>query len=359
MRRHPEQINVSVIGFGNIGTGVVRYFHEDSGNQHNIHLKRVAVRHPDKTRAVPFSPLTTEVARDIIRDPGTDIVVELMGGVNPALDYMLDAIDRRKHVVTANKAALSKNMRVMFDAARSRQVNLGFEASVAGGIPVINIMTRLLRGERFQTLTGIVNGTTNYMLTKMDQGDDYLSALAGAQRAGFAEQDPRDDVEGYDPMYKLAILASLGFNTQVDLSRISRVGITGITRESVEYARHLITDEAPTGHVIKLLAAAKINKDNALELSVGPKFISRAKNPLATVNDEFNAITINWEWADAQTYIGRGAGERPTTSAVISNIIDTAEHIRNGTVNQLPTLTSKVTYAASAERMEDRLLTIS
>ncbi|OGE27362.1 hypothetical protein A2867_00620 [Candidatus Daviesbacteria bacterium RIFCSPHIGHO2_01_FULL_40_11] len=224
-------------------------------------------------------------------------------------------------------------MKEIFDAARSRQVSLGFEASVAGGIQVINTFNRL-RGERVNRLMGIIDGTTNYMLTRMtEEGIDFSSALGGAQEAGFAEANHILDTGGFDAQSKLAVLTSLAFNTQIDVAKIPCRGITEITPIDMDFAKE-------NGYVIKLLAIA--NKENdTVALQVTPALLQR-EHPLASVRNEFNMIYIEGEWAGPQTFYGKGAGERPTASAVITDILDVAEHIQHGTTNRLPRLDSKV-----------------
>lgn len=339
---HGRIVNVALIGFGNVGTGVVRYFQEGRGEPFNLHLKRVAVANLSKPRKIQFSPLTDNPT-DIFKDPSIDIVVELMGGVDVARKYTLDAIDGKKSVVNANKALLARHMREIFDAARSRGVNLGFEASVAGGIQIINTLSRL-RGERINSIRGIINGTTNYILTRMtDYGLSFEPALKEAQDKGYAEADPTADIQGYDAQNKLAVLASLAFNTQVDVDRILRIGITGISPVDIDFAGKYGVDEGGRGYTIKLLAIAQRHGDDVVELGVNPVIISK-DHPLASVRDAFNAVHVEGELAGAQMYYGRGAGESPTTSAVISDILAVAENIRRDTTIVLPTLDSEVTY---------------
>ncbi len=333
-------INVGLIGFGNIGTGVVRYFQKGKGETLGLHLKRVAVADLSKPRKVKFSNLTDKPS-DIFRDPSIDIVVELIGGVNPAREITLDAIDNGKSVVDGNKALLARHLKEIFDAVRSRQVNLGFEASVGGGIPIINIFNRL-RGEMIIGFSGIVNGTDNYILTKMERGWTLARALRLAQEKGYAEADPTADIEGLDAQNKLAVLASLAFNTQIDINRIPCRGITGITPIDIDFASKYGTDEEDgRGHAIKLLAIAQRHGAGAIELRVDPEIIDKNQS-LASVRDSYNAIQTEGELAGPQMYYGKGAGEKPTTSAVIADIVHVAENIRKGTQDELPTLDSKI-----------------
>lgn len=333
-------VNVGLIGFGNIGTGVVRYFQEGRGEPFNVHLRRVAVADLSKPRTVQFSPLTDKPA-DILRDPTIDIVVELMGGVDLARQYTLDAIDSRKSVVNANKALLARHMKEIFDAARSGSVNLAFEASVGGGIPIINILNRF-RGERITKVMGILNGTTNYILTQMEEGLDFETALGAAQENGFAETNHILDTGGYDTRDKLAVLASLIFNTQVDVERIACKGITDITPIDIDFAAKYGVEEGGRGYAVKLLAVAQRQKE-AVELRVGPAII-RKDHPLASARNEFNSIYLEGELAGPQTFSGKGAGTNPTTSAIISDILRVAGNIRHDVLEELPTLDSPVQY---------------
>lgn len=338
MRReaiNSRPINVGLIGFGTVGTGVVRYFNEGNADRFGVNLTRVAVRDSSKTRSVQFSSLTTNAA-DIINDPDIDIVVELMGGVGRAKDYMFDAINLGKSVVTANKAVMSRHMKELFDVARSQSVDLAFEAAVGGGIPIIETFNRY-QGDRINRVMAIINGTTNYILTRMEEGADFDPALADAQEKGFAEKPNHIlDTGGFDSRDKLAVLASLAFNTQVNVEDIPCRGIADITSVDIDFAREY-------GYAIRLLAIAQRYDDGKVELRVNPALIKR-EHPLASIRDEFNALYVESRWAGPQTFTGRGAGADPTAIAVISDILHVAENIRKGTSDELPTLDSKVKY---------------
>ncbi|MCL4365908.1 homoserine dehydrogenase [Patescibacteria group bacterium] len=344
-----KPINVGLIGMGNIGTGVVRYFQDGRGEPFNIHLKRVAVRDLSKPRAVQFSSITDNPT-DILRDPSIDIIVELMGGIDLARKFTLDAIDNGKSVVNGNKAYLARHMRELFEAARQRQVSLGFEASVGGGIQIINIFHRQ-RGETMTGFSGILNGTGNYILTKMER-KDFAKALKEAQEKGYAESDPRDDIEGYDTRNKLAVLASLAFNTQIDVSHIPCTGITGVSKIDIDFANKYGVDEGKPGYAVKLLGIAKRHGTHGVELRVQPVMVSR-DNLLAAVRNSYNAIRTEPELAGAQIHYGKGAGESPTTSAVVSDIIQVAENIRKGVQDEYPALDGKVTYV-NPDRIKQR-----
>lgn len=339
MRReaiNSRPINVGLIGFGTVGTGVVRYFNEGNADRFGVNLTRVAVHDPSKRRSVQFSSLTANAA-DIIDDPDIDIVVELMGGVGRAKDYMFDAINLGKSVVTANKAVMSRHMKELFDVARLHSVDLAFEAAVGGGIPIIETFNRY-RGDRINRVMAIINGTTNYILTKMEDGADFDPALADAQEKGFAEKPNHTlDTGGFDSRDKLAVLASLAFNAQVNVEDIPCRGITDITSVDIDFARE-------HGYAIKLLAIAQRHSDGKVELRVNPALIKR-EHPLASIRDEFNALYVESRWAGPQTFTGRGAGADPTAIAVVSDILHVAENIRKGTSDELPALDSKVKYA--------------
>lgn len=340
LSEYGRTINVGLIGFGNVGKGVVRYFSEGGGDPFNVHLKRVAVADLSKPRDPQFSAITDK-PMDIYNDRAIDIVVELIGGVDPAKNFILEALYRRKSVVTANKAVMSSYAKELFDAARSRSVDLGFEASVAGGIPIIRIL-RNLQGEEINQISGIINGTTNYMLTRMEEGMDFDTALRIAQEKGFAEADHMLDTGGFDTRDKLAILASLAFDTPIDSSKIAVQGILGVNPVDIDFAAKLGIDEGGRGYSVKLLAQATRYGD-ALDLSIAPTLVSRDK-PLASVRNEVNAVYINAELAGEQVFIGKGAGTNSTTSAVISDVLRIADNIRRGTPDKLPFLNSQLDY---------------
>lgn len=330
-----KQVNVGLIGYGNIGTGVIRYFQQGGGEPFNINLKRVAVADTSKPREEPkFSALTDNVS-DIMFDPAIDIVVELIGGITTARDYILGAMHLDKSVVTGNKAVLAKYAKEIFNTANCKWVDLGFEASVGGGIPIIRTLQGY-KGERIDRILGIVNGTTNYMLTRMaEEGLDFATALKGAQENGLAEANHILDTGGFDARDKLAVLSSLICNTQIDVEKIPCRGIIDITPADMDFAKDY-------GYAIKLLAMAN-RLGNAVELQVTPALIS-ADHPLAAARHSFNMIYLEGALSGPQTFYGKGAGMNPTTSAVISDIIRIAENIQRGTRDELPTLDSEVQY---------------
>ena len=339
MTKNKKQVNVALIGFGNIGKGVVKYFQEGRGKAFNIHLKRVAVRDVSKQR--PLKVDLTDKIDDLINDPEIDIVVELIGGLDPAKQYIVKALEKGKSVVTANKAVMARFSKELFDKAQQNSVDLAFEASVGGGIPIINTLNRY-QGEKIEKVLGVLNGTTNFILTQMEQGLDFETAVRIAQEKGFAEADHILDTGGFDTRDKLALIASLIFNAQVNPEKISTRGITDITPVDIDFADKYKVAEGGRGYAIKLLAIAE-RKNGDVVLRVDPALINR-DHPLASVRDEVNAVYVEGELAGPQTFSGRGAGTNPTSSAVVSDIIRLATNIQRGVVDELPKLNSKVTY---------------
>ena len=307
-----KSVRIAILGFGNVGQGVWKVLTRRSG--YEIEVAKILVRDINKTRDidVPKDILTTD-PEEIFDDNSIKIVVELMGGLNPAKDYMLKAIEKGKHVVTANKLVIATEGTQLFRAANKQKVMLCYEASVAGGIPVIHGLNESLTANKIEKVIGIINGTTNYILTKMTrEGMDFREALKLAQEKGFAEADPTSDVEGYDAVYKLSILSSLAFGTNVSVDSIYREGITNIEPIDIQYAGEF-------GYTIKLLAIVK-DENNSLEVRVHPAMVP-STHPIANVNDSFNAIFIKGNAVGDLVFIGRGAGDLPTGSAVVGDII--------------------------------------
>ena len=321
-------INVGLIGLGTVGSGVVEIFerHAEQFRSHtgvDIALVKCADRNPARAADLGLAPerFTTEAA-DIIRDPGIDIVVELIGGTGVAREVVLDALGAGKAVVTANKALMATHGREVMDAAAERGVDILFEASVGGGIPIINPLKHSLVSNEIQAVYGIVNGTTNYMLTRMaEDGLDYASALAEAQERGFAEADPTADVDGLDAAAKIAILASIAFNSRVTFADVPAEGIQSITPGDIAYARE-------TGYEIKLVAVAK-RTASGVDVRVQPTMI-RASHPLANVNGVYNAIYVIGDAVGETMFFGEGAGSLPAASAVVGDIIEAARHTERG-----------------------------
>jgi len=326
-------INIGLLGLGNVGCGTVRALEE---NREAIEqkigtrlvIKKICVLHPDKPRLIPFdrSLLTTNAA-EIIDDPEIDIVAELMGGLEPARAYIEGALRSGKNVVTANKELLAKQGYELMRAAAERSLDLSFEGSVAGGIPIIQAMKISLGANRIDELMGILNGTTNYILTRMAMdGSDYESALAEAQAKGYAEADPTDDVDGFDAAYKLAILASIAFQSRIDLGSVYFEGIRKISHEDIAYAKEL-------GFVIKLLGIAR-ETEGRLQLRVHPVMLP-SRHPLAAVNDVFNTTYLRGNAVGEVMFYGRGARMMPTGSAVLADLMATAPNLRCGATGRV------------------------
>ena len=325
-------VQIGLLGFGTVGTGVVCVLTDNSqliaqraGTA--ITINKILVRDLKKKRALSTAAeLTTEPAA-VIGDPEIDIVVELLGGEEPARTLMLEALNHGKHVVTANKDVMAKYGRELFEAAEKNNVNLLFEASVGGGIPIIRPLKRCLAANRISEVMGIVNGTTNYMLDKMTaEGMDFATVLAEAQAKGYAEADPTADVGGLDAARKIAILASIAFGTRVRLDDVSAEGITKIEPEDIDYGREL-------GYVIKLLAIAQ-ETEKGVNARVHPAFIPTT-HPLAAVRDAFNAIFIHGDAVGDTMFYGRGAGSLPTASAVCADIMEAARDIVHNSSNRI------------------------
>lgn len=329
-----EQINIGMIGLGTIGCGTLEVLltnEVEIERKVGSRLEVVRIADLDITteRPVKFdkSILTTDVSQ-VLDDPEIDVVIELIGGVNPAKDFVIRALRNGKHVVTANKELIAKHGAEIFDEAAKRSVDVGFEGSVGGGIPIIAALKSSLAANRIERVMGIVNGTTNYILTKMaNEGRDFGEVLAEAQNAGYAERDPTNDIEGYDARYKIAILAGIAFTCRVKVDDIYCEGITKITGRDIENAREL-------GYAIKLLAIAK-RKGDKVQLRVHPTLIPKT-HPLASVNDVFNAIYVHGDFVGDVMFYGRGAGDRPTGSAVAGDVMDIARNINFGATGRLP-----------------------
>jgi len=321
-----REIGLGLLGVGVVGGGVLKIYEQhraDLEARAGCGLRIVAAVARDVTaRREGLEPAAWPLSADperVLADPSVSVVIEVIGGLEPARTYVLRALDAGKHVVTANKALLATHGTELFAAARRRGVFLGFEAAVAGGVPIIGALRDGLAANRILSLQGIVNGTSNFILTKMtDEGRDFADALREAQAAGYAEADPTLDVEGIDSAHKLQILASLAFRTRVDLKDIYTAGIARLEAIEIAYAREL-------GYRVKLLAIAKMT-DGALEARVHPTLIP-ASSPLAAVSGAFNAILVTGDAAGDQMFYGRGAGQMPTASAVWSDAIEIARRV--------------------------------
>jgi homoserine dehydrogenase len=329
-------VNVGLLGLGTVGTGTAKIL-LDPAERHplvrDINIYRVGVRSLDKPRNLDIPPerLTTDL-ESIVTDPDIDVVVELIGGLEPARSLILKAIHQGKHIVTANKAVIARYGDEIFTAANESGVYVLLEAAVGGGIPVIQPLKQALGVNRIHAVTGIVNGTTNYILTRMqEEGGDFESILADAQRLGYAEADPSADVDGLDAADKIAILASLAFGGRIKLSEVYCEGIRHVSAADIAYAERL-------GFVIKLLAIARrdtcpVSNEalDQLQLRVHPTLVPK-HHPLASVNDVYNAILVEGDPIGQVMFFGPGAGEGPTASAVVSDILNIAAMLQSQTV---------------------------
>jgi homoserine dehydrogenase len=322
-------MKVGMLGCGNVGAAVIRLLDEhrdDIARRAGCRLEvaKVAVRDPAKPRDVPLDPsrFVTDPL-EVIDDPDVDIVCELLGGVEPAGTLIKGAFDRDKPVVTANKELLATRGRELFDASDAKGLDLYFEAAVGGGIPLIRPLKESLAGERLRRVMGIVNGTTNFILTKMsEEGRGFDDVLAEAQALGYAEADPSADIDGHDAAAKCAILASIAFNARVVADDVYREGISRVSSEDIEYARRL-------GYVVKLLAIAEMGEDERIAVRVHPAMIPAA-HPLASVRDAFNAVFVEGPRVGELMFYGRGAGGDPTATAVVGDLIAVARNLIAG-----------------------------
>lgn len=313
-------IRVGLLGLGTVGRGTYEVLQR---NQHEIarragrgiEVAAVVVRDVEKARAVVGSTLRVSSNFDeVIRNPDIDIVVELMGGYEPAFSLALEAIARGKHVVTANKALLAQHGNQLFDAARAKGVMIAFEAAVAGGIPIIKALREGLTANRIEWIAGIINGTSNYILSEMrSRGLTFDAALKEAQRLGYAEADPTFDVEGIDAAHKLAILSSIAFGVPINIDAAYTEGIARLAKEDIKYAEQL-------GYRIKLLGITKRTK-TGIELRVHPTLVP-LQRLIANVEGAMNAILIKGDAVGTTLYYGQGAGSEPTASAVIADLVD-------------------------------------
>ncbi len=341
-----EKTKVAIIGVGTVGSGVARLLldHGDRTARHAgrvLWLEKAVVRDLKKPRGcdLPAGILTDRI-EDVIENPEIKVVAQLMGGIEPARTIMLRLLESGKDVVTANKALLAEHGAEIFDAARELGRSVAFEASVAGGIPIIANIGQCLSANQITALHGILNGTSNFILTQMHEGRDYSAALAEAQRLGYAEADPTMDVDGTDTAQKLAILAHLAFGARVHWSDIPRRGIDTLDVADVEYAQEM-------GYKVKLLAVADLVEEG-LELHVSPTLV-RAGNPLAEVDGAFNAVRVDADAVGRLLYYGQGAGQMPTASAVVADMIDTAVGRTKLTFQTLELWSNRAARVSSAD----------
>lgn len=322
-----KTITIGFLGCGGIGCGVwqlLRDMQEEIAHREGlvIRVKRILVRDAAKRRAaeIPESLLTT-CPDEVLSDPEISVILEFMGGEHPALDYLCRALEAGKTVVTANKMAVALGWHRLFAAAGKTGAGLYFEAAVCGAVPVIRTLLSSLQGNRVETLMGIVNGTTNYILSQIDEsGRSYQEVLAESQALGLAEPDPASDVDGFDAAYKLSVLSSLAFHARVPCEAVYREGIRGVSALDVAFARDL-------GYTLKLLAIAK--RDQArVDVRVHPALVP-SKHPLASVRGAFNAVFLQGSAAGDMMLYGRGAGSAPTAGAVVSDLLFAAKQSRH------------------------------
>jgi homoserine dehydrogenase len=323
-----EPVRVGLLGCGNVGSAIVRLVDEHADVLTaragiDIEIGRVAVRDLTKDRDLKLAPEAfTDDAGSVVRDPAIDVVVELIGGIEPARALITEALQAGKPVVTGNKELIARHGPELFAVAEDAGVDLLFEASVAGGIPLMRPLRESLAGDRIRRVMGIVNGTTNYILTRMDEeGSTFDDALAEAQRLGFAEADPTADVDGFDAAAKAAIIATIAFGALVDVDDVYTEGISGVTADDIDSARTL-------GYVVKLLAVAE-EVEGSIAVRVHPAMIP-ARHPLASVRGSFNAVFIEAEAVGELMLSGRGAGGGPTASAVLGDLVDAVKNLVGG-----------------------------
>lgn len=320
-----NKVNIGILGLGVVGSGVVSLLQQNSdvikkfGTE--IIIKKIADIDLKRKREIKVNEkiLTTD-AEEVVNDKDIDIIVEVIGGIGDAKDYIISAIKNKKHIVTSNKELIAKWGKKIFFLADKNKVEVKFEGSVGGGIPIIFLLRQCLRANKIEEIVGILNGTTNYILSKMQNDNmEFSEALKLAQNMGFAETNPVSDIEGWDPMYKISILSTVGWGTSIPLSKIYREGISRITFSDIKYAESL-------GYVIKLLAIAKCYNED-IEIKVHPSLI-RKLHPLAQVQDEFNAIFVRGNAVGDLMFYGKGAGSLPAASAVVGDIIEIARNIK-------------------------------
>ena len=320
-----NKVKLGLIGLGTVGTGVVKVLKDFD----NIEIVKIAVKNINKKRDIEnldTSLLTTDPF-EIVNNPDIDIVVEVIGGIDPAYELLKTAVQNKKHVVTANKELLAKKGRELFELANKNNTVILYEAAIAGGIPIIMPIKTTLAGNKINKIEAILNGTTNYILTKMEkEGVSYEEVLKEAQKLGYAETDPTGDVEGYDSAYKIATLATIALNRRVDINKIYREGITKISAKDMRFAKEL-------GYKIKLIALARLTEDNKADVRVHPMLVP-LKDCLAGINGVTNSVVLEGFPVGRVMFAGPGAGEFPTASSVLGDILAIALSL--GSSNMLP-----------------------
>lgn len=323
-------INIAVLGYGTVGSGVVEVINTNQDSINRRAGDAIRIKYVLDLRDFPGDPVQEVLVHDyetIVNDPEVDIVVEVMGGLEPAHTFVKRALEAGKSVATSNKALVAKFGPELMNIARNKNINFLFEASCGGGIPIIRALNQSLTADQIDEVTGILNGTTNYMLTKMDmEGSRFESVLKEAQEKGYAEADPTADVEGYDACRKIAILSSLAYGKFLNYEKIHTEGITRITPEDMEYARAM-------GMSIKLLATSRKLSEDSYYAVVAP-FLVGKNNPLYSVNDVYNGIFVHGNVLGDAMFYGSGAGKLPTASAVVADVVDEAKHLHENMPNE-------------------------
>lgn len=323
-------INIAVLGYGTVGSGVVEVINTNQDSINRRAGDEIRIKYVLDLRDFPGNPVQEVLVHDyetIVNDPEVDIVVEVMGGLEPAHTFVKRALEAGKSVATSNKALVAKFGPELMNIARNKNINFLFEASCGGGIPIIRALNQSLTADQIDEVTGILNGTTNYMLTKMDmEGSRFESVLKEAQEKGYAEADPTADVEGYDACRKIAILSSLAYGKFLNYEKIHTEGITRITPEDMEYARAM-------GMSIKLLATSRKLSEDSYYAVVAP-FLVGKNNPLYSVNDVYNGIFVHGNVLGDAMFYGSGAGKLPTASAVVADVVDEAKHLHENMPNE-------------------------
>lgn len=315
-------INIAVLGYGTVGSGVIEVLSRNGAGINDRAGQEINVKYVLDLRDFLGDPVQEIIVHDyntIVNDPEVQIIVEVMGGINPAYSFVKEALEKGKSVCTSNKELVAKHGAELLALAKDKNVNFLFEASVGGGIPIIRPLNQSLTADEIEEITGILNGTTNYILTKMShEGVDFDTALKEAQEKGYAERNPEADIEGFDACRKIAILTSLAYGMQVDYEDIYTEGITKITDQDIKYAKELDAS-------IKMVGTSK-KTENKVFAMVAPMLIN-SEHPLYSVNDVFNAIFVRGNVLGDVMFYGSGAGKLPTASAVVADVVDAAKHI--------------------------------
>jgi homoserine dehydrogenase len=347
-----KPVKVGLLGLGTVGTGVVRIVEghqQDLASQVGspIVIEKVLVQNKTKARSVPIAPdKLTDDAWDIIRDPEIDVIVEVMGGIGLTKEYILEALERGKHIVTANKDLMALHGPEILAKAEQNRCDVMYEASVAGGIPIIRTLVEGFSSDRITKIMGIVNGTTNYILTKMSQeGAAYADVLKEAQELGYAEADPTSDVEGLDAARKMTILSTIGFRANVALEDVAVQGISSVSKEDILYAKRL-------GYEVKLLGIAE-RQDDLISISVQPTMVKQS-HPIASVNGVFNAVYVYGEAVGETMFYGAGAGEMPTATSIVSDLVAVIKNLKLGVNGKQASLAYKEKKLKTDEQISSK-----